>query len=105
MGGRMTVDDIFDALYLQAKEINGLTKLRDYVFEHESVNCLSFEREGATAIGFIKVVRCKDCKWYEWGLTECHNPRYGDGWANYPPPQVYDEYFCKDGERKDEVEE
>ena len=52
---------------------------------------------------YVKVVRCKDCKWYEWGLTECHNPRYGDGWANYPPPQVYDEYFCKDGER--EVEE
>ena len=51
------------------------------------------------------IVHCKDCKWYEWGLIECHNPRYGDGWANYPPPQVYDEYFCKDGERKDEVEE
>lgn len=52
---------------------------------------------------YVKIVRCKDCKWYGWGLTECHNPRYGDGWANYPPPQVYDEYFCKDGER--EVEE
>lgn len=50
----------------------------------------------------VEIVRCKDCKWYEWGMTECHNPRYGDGWANYPSPQVYDEYFCKDGERKDE---
>lgn len=46
------------------------------------------------------IVRCGECKYHEKG--ECHNSRYGDGWANYPPPQVYDEYFCKDGERNDE---
>lgn len=47
-----------------------------------------------------EVVRCKDCRWYENRYGEvCHNPRYGDGHANYSPPYVDGEYFCKDGER------
>ena len=65
-----------------------------------SVDDMMSEVEEAPTIEAEPIVRCKDCKWYEWGLTECHNPRYGDGWANYPSPQVYDEYFCKDGERE-----
>ena len=49
----------------------------------------------------VKVVRCKDCKWYDNRYGDvCHNPRYGDGWANYPPPYVDEDYWCKDGERK-----
>lgn len=48
------------------------------------------------------VVRCKDCRWYENRYGEvCHNPRYGDGHANYSPPYVDEEYFCKDGERRE----
>ena len=47
------------------------------------------------------VVRCKDCRWYDNRYGDvCHNPRYGDGWANYPPPYVDEDYWCKDGERK-----
>lgn len=50
------------------------------------------------------VVRCKDCKWCEgYGyVCVCHNPRYGDGYANYQPPHINDEYWCADGERKDD---
>ena len=49
----------------------------------------------------VSVVRCKDCRWYENRYGEvCHNPRYGDGHANYSPPYVDEEYFCKDGERR-----
>ena len=48
-----------------------------------------------------EIVRCKDCRWYDNGYGDvCHNPRYGDGWANYPPPYVDEDYWCKDGERK-----
>ena len=50
----------------------------------------------------VKVVRCKDCRWYENRYGEvCHNPRYGDGHANYSPPYVDEEYWCKDGERRE----
>ena len=50
----------------------------------------------------IEVTRCKDCRWYDNGYGDvCHNPRYGDGHANYSPPYVDGEYFCKDGERKE----
>lgn len=51
----------------------------------------------------VQVVRCKDCRWYENRYGEvCHNPRYGDGHANYSPPFVNEEYWCKDGERREE---
>ena len=46
------------------------------------------------------IVRCKDCKWYD-NRDVCHNPRYGDGHANYSPPYVDEEYWCKDGERSE----
>ena len=47
------------------------------------------------------VVRCKDCKWYDNRYGDvCHNPRYGDGHANYQPPYVDEDYWCKDGKRK-----
>ena len=48
----------------------------------------------------VWVVRCKDCKWYD-NRDVCHNPRYGDGHANYSPPYVDEEYWCKDGERRE----
>lgn len=48
-----------------------------------------------------QIVRCKDCRWYDNRYGEvCHNPRYGDGHANYQPPYVDEDYWCKDGERK-----
>ena len=47
------------------------------------------------------VVRCKDCRWYDNRYGDvCHNPRYGDGHANYQPPYVDEDYWCKDGKRK-----
>lgn len=49
----------------------------------------------------VSVVRCKDCRWYDNRYGDvCHNPRYGDGHANYQPPYVDEDYWCKDGERK-----
>lgn len=62
-----------------------------------------FTIEHAPTIDAVPVVRCKDCKWCEgYGyVCVCHNPRYGDGYANYQPPHINDEYWCADGERKD----
>ena len=49
----------------------------------------------------VEIVQCKDCKWYDNRYGDvCHNPRYGDGHANYQPPYVDEDYWCKDGERK-----
>ena len=46
-------------------------------------------------------VQCKECRWYDNRYGDvCHNPRYGDGWANYSPPYVDEDFWCKDGERK-----
>lgn len=55
----------------------------------------------APTIDAVPVVRCKDCKWFDKQRCVCHNPRYGDGYANYQPPNTNDEYWCADGERKD----
>lgn len=53
-----------------------------------------------------EVVRCKDCRWYDSRYGDvCHNPRYGDGYANYQPPYVDEDYWCKDGEHKGGGEE
>lgn len=58
--------------------------------------------DNAPTIDAVEVVRCKDCRWYDNKYGDvCHNPRYGDGHANYSPPYVDEEYWCKDGERKE----
>lgn len=45
----------------------------------------------------VEVVRCRECKHYDWRRGVCHNPRWGNGWANYPPPSVNENFFCADG--------
>ena len=47
-----------------------------------------------------ELVRCGECKWYDPQTRDCHNPRFGDGWGNYPPPDVNEIFFCADGERR-----
>lgn len=102
----MTVDDIFDALYLQAKDEVGLSKLRDRVLMDESVNCLSFGKEGIKPVEFVKVVRCKDCKHlmiYNDGTYDCKylvERMFAEGELNNKPND-----FCCWGERKDEVDD
>ena len=51
-------------------------------------------------------VFCCECKWFDpdGGVGEtgfCHNPRFGDGYANYSPPCVCGEFHCADGDRMD----
>ena len=58
------------------------------------------EIDDAPTIDAVSLVRCKDCRWYDRYGDVCHNPRYGDGYANYQPPCVDEDYWCKDGERK-----
>lgn len=47
-------------------------------------------------------VRCEDCKHYDSRIGVCHNLRFGDGYENYTPPFVYEDFFCKDGEKMEE---
>ena len=66
-----------------------------------TINFADIEEFYDMAIEALSVVRCKECRWYDNRYGDvCHNPRYGDGWANYPPPYVDEDYWCKDGERK-----
>ena len=47
----------------------------------------------------IDIVRCKECRWRnDYG---CHNPIWGDGWANYLSPSPREDDFCSYGERKE----
>lgn len=48
-----------------------------------------------------ELVMCRNCKHFDSGFYVCHNPRFGDGYANYPPPSVNEEFYCEDGERKE----
>ena len=48
----------------------------------------------------IDIVRCEKCKWRN--KYGCHNPKWGDGWANYPPPNPQDDDFCSYGERRED---
>lgn len=63
-------------------------------------HCICMIDEQKTA-DVVEVVRCKDCKWFDSRNDFCHNPRWGNGWANYPPPTVIEERFCCDGERRE----
>ena len=50
----------------------------------------------------VQVVRCKDCIYCDKATAECHNDRWGDGHAYYPPPVVREDGFCMDGEKRKE---
>lgn len=92
----MTVDDIFDALYLQAKDHIGLTELRDIVLTDESINRLQFHGAGQEPIIFIKE---RHGRWIKrgdnsWECSACREISCCNG--NY----------CVDcGAKMDEVEE
>lgn len=79
---------------------------KDFIDEHWEAQERREHREYVDALYMAiealqnEPVRCKECKWLDKNGVDCHNPRYGDGWANYPPPYVGEEYFCKDGERR-----
>ena len=54
----------------------------------------------------VEVVRCRECKWQDKrpGVTDCHNPVFGDGYANYAPPCMREDDFCSRGERRTDGE-
>ena len=96
----MTVDDLFDALYLQAKDEVGLSKLRDRVLTDESINCLSFGGKEVRPVEFVKVVRCKDCKWF----AKRNGEHLCGAWEEIFYNPIDENGYCYKGERKDEVE-
>lgn len=113
----MTREEAYTLLEVMAINITGeLATIENPVLEKqleaidmaiESLQAEYEDYEHATLVDIkeplkVSVVRCKDCRWYENRYGEvCHNPRYGDGHANYSPPYVDGEYFCKDGERRE----
>ena len=52
---------------------------------------LASDIKSAPTVDAVEVVRCKDCKYFQTRLCENENN--------------YDDWFCADGERKDEVNE
>ena len=65
---------------------------KDTIYHYES-------KDGMTmTITMTELVRCKDCKWHEdeeLGMVYC--PNIVGGW-------VRENFYCGDGEQKDEVE-
>ena len=49
----------------------------------------------------IEVVRCRDCKWYTEGLTECEE---WQGCGNLGISLPHENWFCAYGERRDDAE-
>lgn len=55
--------------------------------------------EVAPTIDAVPVVRCKDCKW--WGDIDPRN-RYTDCYCHVVECSTEPDWFCADGERKDD---
>ena len=49
-----------------------------------------------------EIIRCKDCKYCDKrpGVHDCHNPVFGNGFGNYPPPSMRENDFCSRAERR-----
>lgn len=78
-------------------------KITDKNMEH--TQSVTFQTEGDKKAEFVKVVRCKDCKWSKpatngkgqsgYGCTKNDNPAYETFWW------LEGDWYCADGERKD----
>ena len=92
-----------DAAILTQK--SSLMALVDKAYEEGKRNAevLAISSLVSEALARIGLVKCIDCKWYDpkndaGDIGVCHNPRFGDGYANYPPPNVREVFYCADGE-------
>ena len=99
-----------DAAILTQK--SSLMALVDKAYEEGKRSAEIEKISGLVSDALVRLnpVMCVDCKWYasedangEFGF--CHNPRFGDGYGNYPPPSVHEEFYCADGERPSEEAE
>ena len=87
--------ELDEAFFMAIEALQGYEEVKAYA----DTLVDAFIEDGEELAESVKVVRCKDCRWYDNRYGDvCHNPRYGDGWANYPPPYVDEDYWCKDGE-------
>ena len=92
-----------DAAVLTQK--SSLMALVDKAYEEGKRNAEIEKISGLVEDALVRVcpVMCVDCKWFKAhdcmaGTGDCHNPRFGDGYGNYPPPSVHEEFYCADGE-------
>ena len=94
---------------MEKKYINALNALGNCTFCKKRNTCTDrrgrhlycWEIDEKFTVDVVEVVRCEKCKHYDYERDVCHNPRFGDGHANYPPPYVREDFFCADGERKE----
>ena len=89
--------------YIDADAVIGrLAEAMAYETEMETgefIDCVEDAEELLNGIPTIDIVRCKECRWRnDYG---CHNPIWGDGWANYLSPSPREDDFCSYGERKE----
>lgn len=66
--------------------------------DFDNTNRVSFSTKHGKGVEFIKVVRCKDCRWWSEKLWACTDR--GHGLASSDP-----DFYCADGERKGGDEE
>lgn len=76
-------------------------KITDANMEH--TKSVTFQTEGGKCVEFVKVVRCKDCKYYQTDDVKCpcniglENPVPDAEYTWVPEP----DWFCADGERRE----
>lgn len=86
-----------DLLMLKVEEKYGF-RARDRLYE--IIRYMS--KYELPAEDVVPVVRCKDCVYCDKATYDCHNNRWGNGHAYYPPPVVREDGFCMDGEKRKE---
>ena len=72
-------------------------------YERTNVSLITFLQliKKQPTLDAVQVVRCRDCKYFVKNTWECVrlSDRFGD---EYSDARVYPEYYCADGERKDD---
>ena len=49
-----------------------------------------------------ELVRCKDCRWWDTDGYGIEFGNEGDGWCDHIERDTHGDWFCADGERKDD---
>lgn len=90
------------------------SKITDANMEH--TKSVTFQTEGGKCVEFVKVVRCKDCKWWDgrtWDekgeplygyCNACKHGHYSSNWEISIFRKYKADWFCADGERREDKE-
>ena len=87
-----------DNRLVKAKEVEEIFNYEVSVADKDPLDAFDSAIQNAATMDAAEVVRCKDCKWAEYGKD--YEP-YCNHWKSGLYSNVKDDDFCSYGERKD----